>query len=244
MAKTILIASGKGGVGKSTSACAIGKALADMEKRTLIVDCDAGMNSVNMMLRCADRCVFNWYDISAGQCDPQSAPVKLSENLSVLAAPSAALPEDAPNAIRDALKELAAQYDFMILDAPAGLGRELLRAANAAKTALIVATGDKICVQAAAAVSRELREKGYSELRLLLNRYDLRAAKRRNYLTIDQMIDLSGVQLLGIVPEDKQIMYSTVAEDAPKLVRSSRAFMRIARRICGEDVPLKLSLLK
>ena len=244
MAKTILIASGKGGVGKSTSACAIGKALADMGKQTLIVDCDAGMNSVNVMLRCADRCVFNWYDVSAGQCDAEKAPVQLSETLSVLAAPAAALQEDAPDAVRDAVNRLQDRFDFIILDAPAGLGRGLSRAANAAKTALVVATGDRVCVQAAAAVANTLREKGFSELRLLLNRYDIKAAKHRNYLTIDEMIDLSCVQLLGIVPEDKKIMYSTVAEDAPKLVRSARAFQRIARRICGEDVPLKLSLLK
>ena len=244
MAKTVLIASGKGGVGKSTSACALGKALADMGKRTLIVDCDAGMNSVNVMLRCAERCVFNWYDVSAGQCKAENAPVQISENLSVLAAPATALQEDASDAVRDTVLKLQDGFDFVILDAPAGLGRGLTRAANAAKTALIVATGDRVSVQAAATVANTLREKGFGELRLLLNRYDVRAAKRRNYLTIDEMIDLSCVQLLGIVPEDKKIMYSTVTEETPELVRSARAFRRIARRICGEDVPLKLSLLK
>ena len=244
MAKKIIIASGKGGVGKSTSACAIGKLLSEAEKRTLIVDCDAGMNSVNIMLRCAEQCVFNWYDVYSEQCGAESAPVKLSENLSVLSAPTAALEEDAADAIQAVVSQLENSYDFILLDAPAGLGRGLTRAANAAKTALVVATGDRVCVQAAATVATMLRSKGIDELRLLLNRYDLRAAKRGKYLTIDEMIDLCGVQLLGIIPEDKQIMYSTVTGEPKKPSRSTRAFTRISRRICGENVPLRLSLLR
>lgn len=244
MAKTILFASGKGGVGKSTCACGVARALSETGGRTLLVDCDAGLNSVNIMLQCADRCVFSWYDVVRNVCGAEEAPVKLSDTLHVLAAPHSALDEDLENAVRDAVEPMKEHYDFILFDAPAGLGRGLRRAARAADNALIVITADEVSVRGAAAAEQTLRELGVRRTRLLMNRYDLKAARRGGYFTVDEAIDKTGVQLIGIVPEDKRIMYSTVTGAVPEKSKSVRAFRRIAERISGGNVPLTLSLLR
>ena len=244
MAKTILVASGKGGVGKSTSVCGVGKALALRGKKTLLIDCDDGLNSLNIMLGCADRCVFSWHDVGTALCEPTDALIALNENLFLLSAPVTPLDEEYPDEIKQAAAHFSGQFDFILLDAPAGLGRGFRRAANAAGTALIVATADEVSVRGAAAVRAALRQTEVKELRLLLNRYETKAAKRGNYLSIDEAIDKAGIQLIGVIPEDKEIKYSTVTGSIRPNCRSAKAFGRIAKRICGENESLTLSLLR
>lgn len=244
MAKTILLASGKGGVGKSTAACGIGKVLAESGRRTLLVDCDDGLNSLHIMLNCADRCVFNWWDVCSDICKAADAPVAVNENLFLLCAPVAPLNGDFSDAVQQAVAPLLERFDFILFDAPAGLGRGFLRAANAASAALIVATADEVSVRGAASVKTALENTAVSETRLLINRYETRAAKRGNYLTIDEVIDKTMIQLIGVVPEDKEIKYSTVTGTICANCRSAKAFARIAKRIAGMNVPLTLSLLK
>lgn len=244
MAKTILVASGKGGVGKSTSVCGIGRALAARGKRTLLVDCDDGLNSLNVMLGCADRTVFSWYDVYTGACEAQDAPVQVNEYLSLLSAPVSPLDDDLSDAVSRAVAPFLDRFDFILFDAPAGLGRGFRRALAAAGTALIIATADEVSVRGAAAVRTALQQTDVNELRLLLNRYEPRAAKHGNYLTIDEAIDKTGIQLIGVLPEDKEIKYSTVTGTIRDNCRSARAFKRIAKRICGEEEPLTLSILK
>lgn len=244
MSKTILVASGKGGVGKSTSVCGIGRALAALGRRTLLVDCDDGLNSLNLMLGCADRSVFSWYDVFSETCEPADAPVALNEYLSVLSAPVTPLDEDLTDAVKLAAAPFTEQFDFILFDAPAGLGRGFRRAAAASSVALIVATADEVSVRGAAAVRAALQPTDVSELRLLLNRYETKAAKRGKYLTVDEAIDKTGVQLIGVIPEDKEIKYATVTGTVRSNCRSAKAFERIAKRICGENQPLTLSLLK
>ena len=241
MAKTIVIASGKGGVGKSTTAAGLGKALAKRGVNTLLIDCDAGLASLDTMLGCREFSAFGWYDMFCGRCSPEDAVTKVYENLSLISAPSSPIGQGGETAIKDAVKAFDDSFDVIIADAPAGLGMGVFRAASAAEHGLIIATGDEISVNGAAAVDKRLREAGVRDTRLIINRYSLKAAKKGKLLSVDKMIDMSYVRLIGMIPEDEALLYKG---SKTKKGSAEGAFERIANRIMGENIELKLSLLK
>ena len=241
MAKIIVIASGKGGVGKSTTAAGLGRALANQGVNTLLIDCDAGLASLDTMLGCREFSAFGWYDVYNGSCSPKDAITKVYENLSLISAPSETAEQGSENAVEELTKTLYDDYDVIITDAPAGLGTGVVRAAKGASYGLIVATGDDISVRGASAVDTKLREVGVKSTRLIINRYDLKAAKKGRLMTVDEMIDSTLVRLIGIIPEDKSLLYRG---SKYKKMPSTGAFDRIAHRIMGQNVELQLSLLK
>ena len=244
MAQTIVIASGKGGVGKSTATAALGRAFAAAGKKTLLIDCDAGLSSLDVMLGVRDKVLFSWYDAYLGNCSADEAVTEAGEGLFLLAAPGLPLYEEAADAVEKVTEELTGEYDVIVRDAPAGLGAGLMRAAQGAELALIVATADEVSVKGAAAVADLIRKTGIENIRLLINRYDLKAAGKGNLLSVDELIDKSCVRLIGIVPEDKNITYSTVTNVNKANSKSAKAFGRTAGRIDGKNVDLILSLLK
>lgn len=244
MPYTIVIASGKGGVGKSTTAAAIGKAFAAKGKKVLLIDCDAGLSSLDVMLGVGSSTVFSWYDAYLDVCTPDDALIKAAENLYLLTAPVSPISEDAADAVQKVTEGLTDSFDIIIRDAPAGLGTGLKRASYGAENALIIATADAISVKDAAAVAEVIRKVGARNIRLVINRYDIKAAKQGKFLTVDELIDKSYVRLIGIVPEDKNIMYSTVTNRRDPKSKSARAFERVTDRIDGKNIDLTLSLLK
>lgn len=244
MTRSILIASGKGGVGKSTVACRLGKILAAQGQKVLLVDCDAGLSSLDVMLGLTENVAFHWYDAYLGYCETAEAVVHTEDGPDLLPAPTAPLTVDAPDAVKIAVDALAEDYDIVLIDAPAGLTAGMERAAAAAKKAVVVATADEISVKGAAALARSVKKQGVEQCRLLINRYDLNAAQKGKLLSVDDIIDKTVVQLLGIIPEDPEIIYSTVTGQLSEKSKSAKAFRRIAARVSGEEVPLKLSQLK
>lgn len=244
MAIKTVIASGKGGVGKSTITKSLGLQLSEKGASTLLIDCDAGLSSLDIMLGVSEKVNFTWGDVAEERCSTEDALMKISDNLTLLPSPKRPLTKDFPDIIKTLTEELQDDYDYIFIDAPAGIGRGLHRAAAGADKALVVATADEVSVTGAGTVQKVLRENGIRESRLLINRYDVRAAKKGLLLTVDEIIDKTLVQLIGIVPEDKNIMYSTVSEKRLKTRKSDSAFLRIAGRISGKYIPLELSQLK
>ena len=244
MSRTIVIASGKGGVGKSTLSAQLGMNFSLEGTKTLLVDCDAGLSSLDVMLGCSDSCVFSWYDIFSEQCSLTDALVQINENLFLLPSPKYALEDDNKNIVKDILSSVRDDFEIILIDAPAGLNEGLSRAAAAAEFSIVVATADEVSVKGAAAVDKTLRDMGIKQSRLLINRYDIKAAKKGKLLTVDDIINKTYVQLLGIVPEDKNVMYSTVTGKINKKSKFFKAISRISQRISGKNVELSLSLLK
>ncbi|MBO5397041.1 MAG: AAA family ATPase [Clostridia bacterium] len=244
MAIKTVIASGKGGVGKSTITKSLGLQLSEKGASTLLIDCDAGLSSLDIMLGVSEKVNFTWGDVAEERCSTADALMKISDNLTLLPSPKRPLTKDFPDIIKNLTEKLQDDYDYIFIDAPAGIGRGLHRAAAGADKALVVATADEVSVTGAGTVQKVLRENGIRESRLLINRYDVRAAKKGLLLTVDEIIDKTLVQLIGIVPEDKNIMYSTVSEKRLKTRKSDSAFLRIAGRISGKYIPLELSQLK
>ena len=244
MAIKTVIASGKGGVGKSTVTKSLGLQFSEKGCNVLLIDCDAGLSSLDIMLGVSERVNFSWGDVAEERCTPSDALIKISDTLTLLPSPKAPLSEEFPDIIKRLTEELGDDYDYIFIDAPAGIGRGLTRAARAADKALVVATADEVSVTGAGTVQRVLSENGIKESRLLINRYNVKAAKKGLLLTVDEIIDKTLVQLIGIIPEDKNIMYSTVSEKRLRTKKSDGAFGRIAGRISGKYIPLELSQLK
>lgn len=244
MNRTILIASGKGGVGKSTVSARLGTILADSGIKVLLIDCDAGLSSLDIILNAPENTPFSWYDIYKERCTVKDAIVHLENGPDLICAPSVLPDEPAEDAIKNITDNLKDEYDVIIVDSPAGISTGMKRAARAVKQAIIIATADEVSVKGAAALDKTARECGIEQTRLLINRYDIKAAKKGRLLDVDSIIDKTYVQLLGIIPEDKEIVYSTVTRKINKKSKSYKALGRISERISGKNIPLSLSLLK
>ena len=240
MAKKIVIASGKGGVGKSSLTVGLSLALRDMGKRVLAVDCDVGLRSLDLLLRAGDTLVFDWGDVLNGNCAAEKACVE-TNGIRLLSAPLTENPDHTSEQMRDMLSQLDAQYDFILLDAPAGVTGEFRLAAAGADMGIVVATADDVCLRSASRAADALRGCELGELRLVVNRF-LRPAMEHNFLhNIDASIDRVGVQLIGVVPEDPLVTYCLPKGEAmPKKSAARSAWQRIAKRLCGENVPLRV----
>ncbi len=237
MAEIIVIASGKGGSGKSTFASGISNALADLGKKVLAADCDIGLRSLDLMFGVTENVVFDWGDLLLERCTREQAVI--SGKIDFLAAPRSFDEGFTPESVSALFRSFSDDYDYIILDAPAGIDRGMQLAASAADRAVVVSTADKVCVRSCSRAFDELRKLGVDDTRLVINMFEVKPACKHKLLNIDQCIDETGVQLIGVIPRDINIGYSSVTGKAPDAdAPSSLAFNRIAMRITGRRVPL------
>ncbi|MCI8497649.1 MAG: septum site-determining protein MinD, partial [Clostridiales bacterium] len=206
MGDIYVVASGKGGSGKSTICAGTGAALARRGQHVLLIDADAGLCSLDLMLGVTDRLVYHLGDILAGRCEPVRAihPVEACPGLEVLTAPPADHEDMTEENLTRLCRGLAHYYDFILIDAPAGIDRGLSLASAPADAALLVVTPDPICVRSAEKAAKILKEKELS-CRLVINRYRRRVLKGRMVEDLDEVIDKTALQLIGVVPEDERL---------------------------------------
>ena len=237
MAQIILVASGKGGSGKSSFVTGVSSALAAMGKKVLAVDCDIGLRSLDILFGVTEKIVFDWGDLILDRCTREQAVIKGRADL--LAAPRSFCDELTPEAAEKLFKSFSEDYDYIFLDSPAGIDRGFQIAAAGADRAIVVSTPDSVCVRSCSRAFDELRHLGIEDVRLIINMFEVKPVCKRKLLNIDQCIDETGVQLLGIVPRDIAVGYSSVTGTAPgEFSPSTLAYSRIAKRITGKRVPL------
>ena len=246
--KIITVGSGKGGTGKTTTAAAVSSCLAAMGYKTLCIDFDAGMKDLDLSLGMPDFTVTDFTDVLTGHLSLAEA---VNENpripgLFFLSAPALAGPGELDSAaVYKMFEEIEAEFDYCLVDSPAGVGIGFSLAHCKADMALIVATGDLPAMRDAQQAAIMARESGVCDIRLLVNRVLPRNLKQFR-ITIDDVIDTIGVQLIGMVREDKYIPYS-LHENTPLILyrkrRSAFDYLDTARRITGEDVPLRMNAI-
>ncbi|MBQ3087520.1 MAG: AAA family ATPase [Clostridia bacterium] len=245
MANKIVIASGKGGVGKSTLTAGLGRTAAGKGIKTLLIDCDAGLGSLDILLGCDKDCTFNWMDVYEERCKAEDALIGVCDNLSLLPVPRSAETDYPEDAIKSFLDKHESEYDLIFIDAPAGIDNGVKRAAMGADRAIVVATPDTVSVRGAWTVARVLLQNGIKEARLVINRFDYRSVRRKKQFNIDDTIDQTAVQLLGVVPEESKIISASVTgKQLKKNSPAAKAFDRILQRIYGANVPLRISYFK
>ncbi|MCR4614965.1 MAG: P-loop NTPase [Clostridiales bacterium] len=244
MSEIYVVVSGKGGVGKSSMTVLLGRALSKMGLKVLLMDCDIGLRSLDIILDVQDKVLFSWGDAAQDICELEQAVVEY-DGLYLLAAPTS-LPKGFCSAdLRKIIDSCAEDfdYDYIFLDAGAGIADNALLAMGAADKALIVSTPDNVCVRSVAAAADKLFEIGMDaeDIRLIINRFDKKSAVSGKMLNVDDVIDSTGVRLIGAVPDDEEIelcLHRGLA--LPKGSEAFKAAMRIARRINGEEIKLRI----
>lgn len=243
MGKVIVVASGKGGTGKTTSVGAIASCLAALGHKTLCVDCDVGLRNLDIILGMADYAVSDFFDVLQGfvSLDEAMAEHPKISGLFFLPAPAFSRAEDIdPDAMAALIEQIRDQFDFCLIDSPAGIGPGFHLAASSADMAIIVATGDISSVRDGQRVTEELQKMGIEEIRLIVNRVSPKSYRRID-TTIDDVIDTVGVALIGLVEEDEAVFFSSNTETPLVLYENKKAalqFLRIAQRITGARIPL------
>lgn len=240
MARKIILASGKGGVGKSSLTAGIAIELCNMGQNVLVIDFDIGMGCLDLILASDDTGIFNWGDVVKGSCEPMQA-IRSTVGPSLLTAPTRFDCDYTGDSVRDMIAEYDDLFDYILMDAPAGVSGGFLLASACADEGIIVSTADEVCVRVGAFAGEKLSELGVTDIRLIINRFNKKLTSQGHYLNIDEVIDATVLQLIGVVPEDKKISYcSVVGMTTLDSSKAKEAFKRIAMRLEGFNVNLKL----
>jgi len=244
MGKVIAIASGKGGTGKTTIAAAVSSCLAVVGHKTLCIDFDTELRNLDLALCMTDFTVMDFMDVVSGRLDLMTSCSESPKipNLFFLSAPTMCMPENIDrSAVKKMITEIRSNFDFCILDTPAGIGAGFRLAHTDVDMSIIITTGDLASMRDSKRAADAAREMGVENVRLLVNRVKRRSLKRIK-TNIDDVIDSVGVQLIGIVPEDKNIFHA-LHENIPLVLYKKRYaaydILDIAYRITGDDVPLQ-----
>lgn len=244
MGAVTVITSGKGGAGKSTTAVGLGRALSQKGGRVLLVDCDAGLRTLDRMTGIEESLVYDSADVVAGRCAPIDAiyPCPAFPGLYVMPAPARGEDMVPQRLMRRLAPLLKAYYDHVLLDSPAGVGRGFAAAACGADRALVVCTPDPVCVRGAAVAKGLLDNLGILKQRLVINRYNSDLFEKISLMEdLDKVIDETGIRLLGVVPEDLSLAAAVFrGEEAPAGAKGMMALKRLAGRLTGERIPVIL----
>lgn len=241
MTNIILVTSGKGGAGKSTVSVALGRSFAAIGRKTVIVELDVGLRGLDLMLGVEDRAIYDLGDLLASRCSINDAviPVDREGNLAVIVAPSSLTDVIDYDDVALLCKGLTDYFDHVIIDAPAGIGVSVLLAPKVADMVLVVATPDSVCVRDGGRLAALLSEHGAPNIRLVINKINVKQIKAQEIKDMDQVIDGVGAQLIGTVPLDGELASGRLDGDLKGKSRvCGQIFENIAYRILGEDVEL------
>lgn len=239
MDRVIAVSSGKGGVGKTTICCYLGRALAKKGIKTIIVELDCGLRGLDLMLG-SKEVLYDLNDVLQERCKLGEAIVHTDQKgLSFVAASIRFERFPSSQELTVLCQALLTEYDLVLLDTPAG-GQMLEAVVSAAGSILLVVTPDMVCVRDAAFFAERIRSINSDlRLRLLLNRVDTRMIRRTKFSDLDAVIDQVGVQLFGMIRESKRIRkYAQSPGTFPAGTLEDRIFCAIAGRILGENIPI------
>jgi septum site-determining protein MinD len=241
--RAFVITSGKGGVGKTTATANLGAALALRDRKVVTIDADIGLRNLDVIMGLENRIVFTLVDVVQGKCHYRKALIKDRRipNLHLLPA-SQTDDKNAvtPQQMKALVDEMREEFDYLLIDCPAGIEQGFRNSIAGADEALIVTTPEVAAIRDADRIIGLLQAEGIGA-RLVLNRISPEMVRRGDMLGQQDVLDILAIDLLGIVPLDEQVIISTnngvpvVLTDAS---RAGQAFTRIARRLEGEDVPL------
>ena len=240
--KVIMIASGKGGTGKSTAAVYIGAQLAAMGRQVLLVELDAGLRSVDIISGVYGRTVYDVEDILSGRCIPEKAVVEspLYPGLQVISAPYSGGDVSAAPLVK-LVEALSKHLDYILLDTAAGMGAPFVAAAAVSRLALLVLTPDPVALRDGRIVADWLYTHSKAVPRLVINRVDPARQYRSAVPDLDECIDTVAAQLIAVVPESSQLQQCAAKGQAlPADTLAFRAVDNLARRLLGQRVPLAL----
>jgi septum site-determining protein MinD len=244
MGEAIVVTSGKGGVGKTTTTANIGTGLAILGKDVVVVDGDTGLRNLDVLMGLENRIVFTLLDVVENKCKLKQALIKDKRftNLYLLPTAQTRDKEDvSPEQMMDLIYELKKEHDYVLIDCPAGIEHGFENAIIGADRALVVVNPEVTSVRDSDRVIGKLDAKGLENHQLIVNRLNYRMTQSGEMLDVDDILDSLAIELIGVVPDDKNITISTNKGEPIVLnskAASGQAFRNIARRITGEKVPI------
>ena len=242
--RSIVVTSGKGGVGKTTTVANIGTALARRGHKVVLVDSNFGLRNLDIILGLERQIFYDLSEVLEGECRVEEALIKdeRAGELYLLAAPeSRAVSETVSEQMKELCAQLRHEFDYVIVDAPNGLDEGFHSAVSCASEALVVTTPDVSSIRNVDAVIRALNKAGVLPLGLVLNRIRYNMMRRGEMLSVDEIPLLLETPLLGLVPERPEIVVASNRGTPSALnFRTScgKAFRALAARIDGEEMPL------
>lgn len=245
MGEAIVITSGKGGVGKTTTTANLGTALALMDKKVCLIDTDIGLRNLDVVMGLENRIIFDLVDIINERCELKQALIKDKrfEFLSLLpASQTSDKSEMTEEGIKKIVEQLKQTYDYIIIDCPAGIEQGFQSAIASADQAIVVTTPEKSSVRDADRIIGILENRDIAEAHLVINRIRNHMMNAGDMLDIDEIVQILSIDLLGIVIDDDKVIKAANSGEPVAFhptTKASLAYRNIARRILGETVPLQ-----
>lgn len=245
MGEAIVVTSGKGGVGKTTTTANIGTALALMDNKVCLIDTDIGLRNLDVIMGLENRIIYDIVDVIQGRCKTSQALIKDKrfDDLALLpAAQTSDKTEVTEEGMQAIIAELKQDYDYIIIDCPAGIEQGFQNAVSGADKAIVVTTPEKSSVRDADRIVGLLEQRDIDPPSLVINRIRNHMMKNGDMMDIDEIVQVLSIDLIGIVLDDDEVIKASNQGEPvafqPKS-KASIAYRNIARRILGETVPLQ-----
>ncbi len=244
MGEVIVITSGKGGVGKTTTTANLGTGLSLEKKKVVLIDADIGLRNLDLVMGLENRIVFDLVNVVEGTCRLKQALIKDKKFEGLYLLPAAQTRDKnavTPEQMMKLCDELREEFDYIIVDCPAGIEQGFKNAIAGADRAIVITTPEVSAVRDADRVIGILEAKEIRNPLLVVNRVRQDMVKKGDMMSIDDIIDILAIQIIGVVPDDENIIISTnrgepaVAEGKSL---AGQAYRNITKRILGEEIPL------
>jgi septum site-determining protein MinD len=243
--RVITVTSGKGGVGKTTTTANLGVALAKLGRRVVVIDTDIGLRNLDVVMGLQNRIIYDIVDLVEGRARLRQALIRdraLEELYLLPAAQSRDKSSVSPADMMQVCEQLRGECDFVLIDSPAGIELGFRNAVAPADEFVLVTTPDESAIQDVDRVLGLLEAEGRTATRLVINRIRPELVRRNDMLSPAQILDRLAIQLLGVMPENEEVLLANahgmpIAHDLRST--AGKAYNAMARRLLGEDVPLE-----
>ena len=243
MCEIIVITSGKGGVGKTTTTANVGVGLAMRGNRVALIDTDTGLRNLDLLLGLENRIMYDLVDVTSGRVPYKKALVRHKKFESLYLLPTSQIRDKSavnPEQLVKLCAEMKSDFEFIIIDCPAGIEQGFKTAIAAANTAIVVTMPEISAVRDADKIIGELGRADKENIKLIVNRMRYPMSEKGDMLAIEDINEILSIECIGIVPDDEFVITSTNKGEPAITVKDSvagQAYQNIVGRICGESIP-------
>ena len=229
--EVIVVTSGKGGVGKTTTSANVGTGLAKAGCKVCLIDTDIGLRNLDVVMGLENRIVYNLVDVVEGNCRSKQALMPSAQTRDKTAV--------TPGQMIKVIDHLREQFDYIILDCPAGIEQGFQNAIAGADRALVVTTPEVSAIRDADRIIGLLEANGFKQMDLIINRLRMDMVRRGDMMSADDVVDILAIPLIGIIPDDENVVIATnqgeplVGTDTP----AGKAYFNVVERLRGREIP-------
>ena len=244
MARTIVITSGKGGVGKTTTTSNIGMALAQVEKKVLLLDADVGLRNLDLLLGLENRIMYTGVDVVTGVCKLEQALIKDKRQPNLFFCPLSSNQSKTPitkQQLKQLIEQVETKFDFVLIDSPAGIDNGFQTAVAFVKEAFVIVTPEVTSIRDADKVIGILTAQEIENIKLIINRVRPDMIRSETMMSVEDIKEILGIELIGVIPDSERVIIASNRGEPIILDKVSSlpklAFEDTAQRILGKNVP-------